>query len=343
MPTHTRGVLLVNLGSPASTSVADVRRYLHEFLMDPFVIDSPWLIRKLIVSLFILPFRPRATARAYRRIWEPTGSPLLRHSAALRDALAARTDSPVELAMRYGRPSIGDALKRLSQAGANDILLIALYPHHADSTRTTTIEATRDQLKRLDATARLRVLPPFYAEPSYLRALAASVRQHMPAKSQLLLFSYHGLPERHLRSADPTGGHCLQQANCCETPSSAHATCYRHQVFATSRGVAGHLQLRPDQWRVSFQSRLGRLPWLAPFTDTLLESLPREGIRHLTVVCPAFVADNLETLEEIAIRGREQFLAAGGESLTLVPCLNDDALWVNALQRWCEAESLDAN
>ncbi len=333
----SRGILLVNLGSPASPSIADVRRYLGEFLMDPRVIDSPWLVRKFVVSAFILPFRPKTSARAYQRIWEPTGSPLLRLSAALRDALAARITLPVELAMRYGKPSIQAAIAKLLARDVDEILLIPLYPHHADSTRTTTIEAVTQELVRLGSNVGLKVLPPFYAEPDYLDALAASIRRTISANSQLLLFSYHGLPERHLTTADPTGNHCLKTPDCCERPSPAHATCYRHQVYATSRGVATRLGLTSDQWRVSFQSRLGRLPWLKPYTDELLESLPAEGVRHLSIVCPAFVADNLETLEEIGIAGRERFLAAGGESLTLVPCLNDDADFVASLARWSTA------
>ena len=330
-----RGVLLVNLGSPKTTAIPDVRRYLGEFLMDPYVIDSPWLIRKIVVSGFILPFRPKRTAAAYRRIWEPTGSPLLRFSQALRTSLAGRIVLPVELAMRYGEPSIEQAVSRLVTADVDEILLIALYPHHADSTRTTTIKAVTQQLARLGSRVSLSVLQPFFAEPRYLAALAKSIGRTLPTNSQLLLFSYHGLPERHLTTADPTGNHCLKTPDCCERASPAHATCYRHQVFETSRGVASLLGLTGNQWRVSFQSRLGRLPWLTPYTDKMLDALPADGVKHLTVVCPAFVADNLETLEEIGMAGRERFLAAGGESLTLVPCLNDDPDWVDTLAGWC--------
>jgi ferrochelatase len=337
LPDRRRGVLLVNLGSPASTSVQDVRRYLREFLMDPYVIDLPWLLRSIVVSGFILPFRPQRTAHAYQRIWEPAGSPLLHHCEGLRAALALRCGLPVELAMRYGEPRIGDALRRLLAAGVDEVLLVALYPHHADSTRTTTIEAVRDQLTRLKPSVRLHVLPPFFDDPGYVGALAGSIERHMPDDSQLLLFSFHGLPERHLIKADPTGSHCLQRPDCCERPSPAHATCYRHQVFTTSKRVASQLQLQPSQWRISFQSRLGRLPWLSPYTDHVLDALPREGITRVTVVCPAFVADNLETLEEIAIAGTARFRAAGGAALTLVPCLNADAEWVDVLTRWCTA------
>ena len=330
-----RGILLVNLGSPASTSVADVRSYLRDFLMDPYVIDSPWLVRKIVVSGFILPFRPKRTAQAYRRIWEADGSPLLRQSNALRAALARRVNMPVELAMRYGQPTIEGAIERLLATGIDEILLICLYPHHADSTRTTTIEAVERHLARLKANVSLEVMPPFFDDPGYLDALTKSIERATPADSQLLLFSYHGLPERHITTADPTGNHCLKSADCCERSSPAHATCYRHQVFATSREVVARLGLTTGQWRVSFQSRLGRLPWLRPYTDHLLQTLPSQGISRVTVVCPAFVADNLETLEEIGIAGREHFLQAGGESLALVPCLNDDPAWVETVAGWC--------
>ena len=335
-----RGILLVNLGSPTSTSIADVRRYLDDFLMDPYVIDSPWLIRKIVVAGFILPFRPKRTAHAYERIWEPTGSPLLRHSRDLRDALTQRVPLPIELAMRYGEPNIDGAVRRLFDAGVDEIVLVPLYPHHADSTRTTTIVAVQEAVARLGSTVGVTVIPPFYAEPAYLAALTESIRRAMPDDSQLLLFSYHGLPERHITSADPTGSHCLRSPDCCERPSPAHATCYRHQVFETARGVADRLRLTSEQWRVSFQSRLGRLQWLTPYTDQVLDRLPGEGITRLTVVCPAFVADNLETLEEIGLTGRERFLAAGGERFTLVPCLNADPGWVDALAKWCSADPL---
>jgi ferrochelatase len=333
-----RGILLVNLGSPASTSVSDVRRYLSEFLMDPYVIDSPWLVRKIVVSGFILPFRPKRSAQAYERIWEPTGSPLLRHSEAFRSALAQRVSIPVELAMRYGKPTISSGVSSLIAAGVDELLLIPMYPHHADSTRTTSIEAVEREISRQNPRVDVITLPPFYNEPRYIDALEHSITTSAPPDSQLLLFSYHGLPERHITKADPTGNHCLKSADCCARASPAHATCYRHQVLETSRAVATRLGLTSNQWRVSFQSRLGRLPWLQPYTDQLLQTLPREGITRLTVVCPAFVADNLETLEEIGITGREQFLEAGGETLTLVPCLNDDARWVDVVAGWCNSD-----
>ncbi|MBX3706462.1 MAG: ferrochelatase [Pseudomonadales bacterium] len=333
----SRGILLVNLGTPDSSRVADVRRYLNEFLMDPYVLDAPWPIRRLIVSAFILPFRPRRSAAAYASIWDAagpgTGSPLLHYSAALQTATAAALDVPCELAMRYGKPSIAQALDALARAGVTELLLVPLYPQFADSTWTTT-----DVRVRKLAAPRMRVatLAPFYDRPDYIAAMTDLIRTHLPAAFDHLLFSYHGLPERHITRADPTGSHCLKAPDCCTTPSPAHATCYRHQCFRTSTLVAQALGLAPERWSVSFQSRLGRLPWLTPYTDQVLADLPTRDVRRLVVVCPAFVADNLETLEEIGMAGRETFLEAGGADLTLVPCLNDRRAWIDALVAWCQ-------
>jgi len=339
-PTKKRGVLLVNLGSPAEPTVPAVRRYLNEFLMDPEVIDLPWPVRRLLVSCFILPTRPKASAHAYASIWrtgEEPGSPLLHHSeafvGALRSTLAqdgfASSDLPVVLAMRYGEPSIASGMQAL--ADCDEVLLLAAYPHHADSTRTTTINAAK-AAQRDGQT--LTVVPPFYQDPDYINALAASIRPHLPTSYDHLLFSYHGLPERHLTKADPTSSHCLQSNNCCEQPSTAHATCYRHQVYATTRAAVQALDIDPERYSVSFQSRLGRTPWLAPYTDQVLAELPTKGVERVAVVCPAFVADNLETLEEMGIQGRATFLAAGGSEFTLVPCMNDHPDWVQTVTRW---------
>ncbi len=303
--------------------------------MDPAVIDSPWLVRALVVNAFILPFRPRRSAAAYRSIWQPNGSPLLVHSRALRDSVAKRIDMPVALAMRYGEPSIERALQELLDLDVDEILLLPLYPQHAASTRTTTIVRTRELIGRMAPRVSLRVLPPFYDDADYQRVLAESIASAIPDNFDLLLFSFHGLPERHVTREDPTGNHCLRRDDCCEVPSPAHASCYRHHCRTTARTVAAQLSLDGSRWHVSFQSRLGRLPWLAPYTDRVLADLPRRGIRRLAIACPAFVADNLETLEEVDIAGREIFMAAGGESLSVVPCLNANEDWVQLVSKWC--------
>lgn len=332
----TTGFLIVNLGTPASTEVADVRAYLKEFLTDPYVIDLPTPFRQLLVGAFILPFRPARSAEAYAKIWDAagpgTGSPLLHYSRMLHDSVQAKLDREAcELAMRYGSPSIEDAVGRLVRSGVQRVKLICLYPQHADSTRQTTIEAVSAVLPER---MQLEVVPPFFDDPAYLDVQADVIRRHLPTHWDHLLLSYHGLPERHLTRADPTGSHCLSSPDCCEIPSAAHATCYRHQARVTSRLLAERLGIPAERWSVSYQSRLGRLPWLEPYTDQVLAELPGRGVRHLAVACPAFVADNLETLEEIGMAGRKTFLDAGGESFQLIPCLNDDPAWVDVLCRW---------
>ena len=331
-----RGILLVNLGTPDSAEVRDVAAYLREFLMDPHVLDLPAPLRWLVVHLLILPFRPKRSAMAYARIWDGagpgSGSPLLFHSRLCRDRLAQRLEVPVALAMRYGKPTISAAINELRNAGAKNLLLVPLYPQHADSTCTTSIAAAR---AALPGGASLDVLPPFHDEPVYLDAQAAVIAKSLPSHWDHLLFSFHGLPERHILKADPTRSHCLKHNNCCAVGSSAHATCYRHQALRTSSLLAERLGIDPGHYSVSFQSRLGRLPWLTPYTDQELEAMPSRGVRNLVVACPAFVADNLETLEEIGIAGRETFLAAGGSTLTLAPCLNAAPQWIAALRQLC--------
>jgi len=221
-------------------------------------------------------------------------------------------------------------------------LFVPLYPHYAMSTVETAVVAAEAALGRLDPSIRLDVLPPFYDNPDYIGALAATLESHLESGYDHLLFSYHGLPERHLRKTDPTGEHCLRRAHCCSSPSSAFKTCYRAQVFRTTEAVVHRLDLPAEKFSIAFQSRLGRDPWLQPATDQEIARLGREGKRRLLVVCPAFVSDCLETLEEIGIRGRETFIAAGGEDMVLIPCLNTDARWVEVISSWCREGSLAA-
>jgi len=329
-----RAVLLVNLGSPASPSTADVRRYLDEFLMDPDVLDLPTIARTVLVRGVILNTRPAKSAEAYAKIWTAEGSPLVVISERTRAALEAHMELPVGLAMRYGEPSIAhgleDLLRRVGEV--DDLLVVPLYPHYAMASTRTVEVAVEAALRGKNVP--YRFLPPFYEDPGYLDALAGSVRAAMPADTQMLLFSYHGIPQRHVRKMDPTGNHCLRSADCCAIPSAAWATCYRHQVMTTMEGVAQRLELAEDAYDFAFQSRLGG-GWLEPFTDKELLALPSRGVKRIGVVCPSFVADCLETLEEMEMRGRETFLGAGGESFTYVPCLNDDPAWIAALATLC--------
>src|SRR3990167_4983245 len=333
-------LLLVNLGSPASTEVADVRRYLNQFLMDPYVIDLPWPVRRLLVSLIL--FRsPAASAHAYASIWWDEGSPLVALSRRLQTQMQGQwRHGPVELAMRYGEPSIESVLLRLASQGIRQVTLAPLYPQFADSTVTTVIEEAKRVVRAQALDMQFSILPPFYQQPEYIEALADSARAHLAQGFDHLLLSFHGLPERHLHKLDPSG-ECLKGPDCCRTASpQVLANCYRAQCLRSAELLAAKLGLRPEQWSLSFQSRLGRAKWIEPYTEARLTELAGQGVKKLLVMCPAFVADCIETLEEIGIRGREQFQAAGGESLQLVPCLNDHPSWVAALKTLSERAPL---
>lgn len=327
-----QAVLLVNLGSPDSPSVPDVRRYLREFLMDGRVLDAPWPIRFCVVNFAILPSRPKQSAEAYHTIWTPEGSPLVVTSKRVQALLQARVEVPVELAMRYQNPSIPDALAKLAAEQVDDLLLICLFPHYAMSSFETAVERVKEVAQKLAPAMQVRVQPPCFEDPDYIEALAGNAQPYLERPFDHLLFSFHGIPVRHLRKSDPTGRHCQQVPDCCNRPSPAHDTCYRAQCFRTVKAFVQRTGLPADKYSVSFQSRLGREPWLTPYTDHVLEEMPGRGIKHLLIMCPAFVSDCLETIEEIGLRGRETFLKAGGESFALIPCLNEHPLWIQALE-----------
>lgn len=334
----THALLLVNLGSPASTEVADVRRYLNQFLMDPYVIDVPWPLRRLLVSLILLR-RPAQSAKAYASIWWPDGSPLLVLSRHLLDAMRLQWHhGPVELAMRYGEPSLDRVLSRMAMQGIENVTLAPLYPQFADSTITTVIEQVKTVIADRKLPIRLNILPPFFDQPDYLDALADSARPYLQEDFDHLLLSFHGLPERHIRkllkNIDPN--HDLRRSNSQGLSDAVLARCYRSQCLRTAEAFAARMELRPEQWSVSFQSRLGKDKWIEPYTEARLNELAGQGVKKLLVMCPAFVSDCIETLEEIGERGREQFQSAGGQSLQLIPCLNDQPSWVAALKRMCE-------
>ncbi len=327
------GVLLVNLGTPDAPRAPEVRRYLREFLSDPKVIDIPAVPRWLLVNGIIAPFRAPKSAEAYREIWTERGSPLLFHSLDLRDGVQeALGEVPVALGMRYGSPSLAEGLDALERAGCERVLCAPLYPQYADSSSGSTIEAVR----RLGAGRwpgdRLDLLPAFHDHPLFLDAFAAVGR---PVLDELrpdhVLFSYHGVPERHVRKTDPTGAHCLARPDCCERLVAANRDCYRAHCVSTTRGLRERLRLDEAGSSFSFQSRLGRDPWIRPYTDHVVKELAERGVKRLAVFCPAFVADCLETLEEIGMRAAEDFREAGGEELRLVPSLNASPEWVAGL------------
>lgn len=327
-----KAVLLVNLGSPDSTSVGDVRKYLREFLMDSRVLDMPWPMRFLVVNLAILPTRPKAAAHAYEKIWWPEGSPLVVISKRVREELQKRIGIPVELAMRYQNPSIPFAMQNMARQGITDLLLIPLFPQFAMASSETAILRVQEVAAKLAPGMRIAVQPPFYDHPDFIAALVARAQEFLARGYDHLLFSFHGIPERHVRKTDPTGAHCLAAGNCCDVPSAALPTCYRAQCFRTMRAFVAKAGLREGTYSISFQSRLGRDPWLKPYTDLELPRLAQEGKKKMLVMCPAFVSDCLETIEEIGMRGRDTFLEAGGTDFAQIPCLNEHPLWIAALE-----------
>jgi ferrochelatase len=329
-----QGLLLVNLGTPEAPETGAVRRYLREFLSDPRVLDIPAPARWALLELLILPTRPRRSAEAYRKVWTEEGSPLLVHGQRLAARLEAALGQRwvVALGMRYGKPSLESALQKLALAGARRVTLLPLYPQYASSSTGSTLERVYALAGKAWNVSALQVVPPFFDHPAFLDAWEEVARPVLAgARPDHVLFSFHGLPERHVRKSDVSGRHCLHSADCCEAAVAENRWCYRAQCVRTARLLGEGLGLPKEQMTVCFQSRLGRTPWLKPYTDVLLGELAAKGVRRLAVLCPAFVADCLETLEEIGIRARADFLRAGGESLTLVPSLNAHPAWVRAL------------
>ncbi len=323
----------MNLGSPDSTGVKDVKNYLTEFLMDERVIDSPYLFRSILVKGIITPFRAPKSAEAYQSIWTDEGSPLVSITKQLRIALEKEINEPVEVSMRYGSPSMKTAYDSLlaKHPAIQEVVLVPLYPHYAMSSYETAVAHAKTVHSKGNYRFRITVVKPFYNDPNYIAALAESMKPYLENSKNHLLFSYHSIPERHIHKSDMTGHHCLQSPGCCETPSAAHRYCYRHQCLMTTKLVTEYLGIPKYQYSVSFQSKLGRSEWLKPSTTLRMTQMPQEGIKNLSVVCPSFVSDCLETLEEIAIREKENFLAAGGESFTFIPCMNVQPGWVKAV------------
>jgi ferrochelatase len=329
-----KAVLLLNLGSPNSTAVPDVKRYLKEFLGDERVIDRPGQpFRWLLVNAIIVPFRAPKSAEAYSTIWTPEGSPLVVTSRRVQSAVQRKVDLPVGLAMNYGQPSIPDALRQLAAEGVEQLLLFPQYPHYAMSSWETVVAKVHREAATCAPGMRIECVLPYYSDDDYVDALVTSALPYLQEPYDHLLFSYHGIPQRHLRKADSSHAHCLTVPDCCNVCSPARATCYRAQVTKTTRCFVEKAGLDPAKWSVSFQSRLAGEPWLTPYTDFEYRRLATEGKKRLVVITPAFVTDCLETLEEIRVRGAEDFKAAGGNSLTHIPCLNDQPGWIDCLAR----------
>ena len=328
---------MINLGSPDSTSIKDVRKYLDEFLMDERVIGKSYWFRWFLVKVIILNTRPRKSAKAYKKIWWKEGSPLIVLSKRLFDKVTKLVKFPVALAMRYGSISIFKGLKELDDKGVKNITVLPLYPHYAMSSYETVVEKVKDEVKTNFPHLKIKTVEPFYNDKKYIDLLCKKIKSTIgKIEYDHILFSYHGIPISHLKISDPTNSHCYKVKDCCNNHSDAHKFCYKHQVLETTELVIKKLKIDKNKYSNAFQSRLPNEAWLKPYTDDELVRLAKEGKKKLVIVTPAFVTDCLETLEEIAMEGKEEFLEAGGESYHYVPCLNDDEDWAKLISKWSD-------
>lgn len=328
------GLLLINLGTPDNCDTKSVRRYLREFLNDPYVIDLPWFIRQILLNLVILPTRPKQSAHAYQSIWTKQGSPLLIHSQNLADKVQQQIGDNIQvtLGMRYGKPSIESALSQLKEC--DKIIVLPLFPQFSQAATTSALVKTREVAQKHGIAQKLVEIQDFYQQEDFISAQAEIIKPYLNNQDDFILFSYHGLPERHLNKL---GCQTICQG-VCRVHDNTPTNCYRRQSFQTSRLLAKELQLDKSQYITAFQSRLGKTPWIQPYTDKVIEQLAQKGIKNLIIACPSFVADCLETLEEIGIQAKAQWHALGGQDFKLVPCLNDDDNWVKAVIKIALAE-----
>lgn len=330
-----KGILLVNLGSPKSTEVEDVKEYLDEFLMDENVIDYRWFFRTLLVRGIILRTRPPKSAEAYKTVWTDEGSPLIIITEKIKNKLQKLVDVPVEMGMRYAEPSIKTGIEKLTEQGVNEIVLFPLYPQYAMSTTETVVKKAEEVRKEFFPGVKINYVQPFYDRDIYIDCLSESIREKLPENFDALQFSYHGVPERHIFKTDPTKT-CNLNDCCSRDFNPSHNFCYRHQCFKTTEVVLEKLNIPKEKAIVTFQSRLGNDKWIEPYTDETLENLPKKGVKNLAICCPAFVSDCLETLEEISVEGKEEFLHAGGENFHYMACLNDEDRWIDVVKTLCE-------
>lgn len=328
------GLLLINLGTPDKPTTSDVRRYLKEFLSDPRVIDIPSIPRWMLVNLIIAPFRSSKSAEAYQKIWTDRGSPLLSNTQDLAQKVQAEMGSHyvVEVGMRYGNPSIASAIQKLIAKPIKEIRILPLFPQYASSSFGSAVEEALRILGSLWNTPPVKVLPAFFNDEGFIRSWAEVAEPILKqSRPDHLVFSFHGLPERQIFKSDPVGNHCLKFGECCEQSVFQNHYCYRAQCFETARLIAKQLGAPSEICSVTFQSRLGRTPWIKPYTDIVIPELIQSGKKRITVFSPSFVADCLETLEEIGIRAKESALALGAEDFTLIPSLNSSPTWVKTV------------
>ena len=341
-PNHMQkcGVLLVNLGTPDSPQPRDVYRYLNEFLTDGRVIDIPWLWRQFLVRGLIVPLRYRTSAKAYAQIWSShNGSPLLIHGKSAQKLLQASLGSSyqVELAMRYQNPSIEQALRRLHEADCQRLIILPLFPQYASATTGSVHQRVMEVLKKWPVIPPLHFVSSFPTQPSMIQSFSAIAGTYNLAAYDHILFSFHGLPQRHIAKAD-RHNQCLKTPNCCQTLCSKNSMCYKAQCHATAQAIAQTLPLSTAQFSICFQSRLGKDPWLQPYTSHTIEELAKQGKKKILVFCPSFVCDCLETLYEIGIEYQHEFQRLGGIQLDLAHGLNDHPLWIQSLTEMVKAK-----
>ena len=332
MKTDKIGILLINTGTPDSPSVPDVRRYLGQFLWDHRVLDMHPVKRWLLLNLIILRRRPKESAHAYQQIWTDRGSPLIFHTEDFRDGLRKRLpDTLVEIGMAYGNPSIPSSIDSLLEQGASRIILAPMFPQYASATFGAVLEVAHKTISQKLNLPASTTISPYYNDPRDLDAWASNTKDRLEAfKPDHILLSFHGLPERHVRNGDPTGSNCLQKENCCANYLDHNPNCYKAHCLATGRGIVERLGLKEGEYSLAFQSRLGKDPWISPATDKTVDALAQSGVKRLAILSPAFVADCIETIEELGIQARESFIENGGEVLELLPSLNSEDVWVDA-------------
>ncbi len=326
---NKKAIIFINLGTPNSPEVGDVRAYLREFLSDPLVIDINATLRWMLVNFIIAPFRSRKSSQAYKKVWTEEGSPLLVYSEKFVDKINLHlqgTNTQAFLCMRYGKPSMEEVFKEVGEGGFDQVTLFPLYPQYALSSTQTVMNKARYMLHLLK-TDNVDWVQPFFDQPYFIKPLAETIKRVVREEElDYLLYSFHGLPERHI-SKIPGCESCSFDDSCCVKPEERLTYCYRAQCLRTMDALRSESDTEAVGHSMSFQSRLGS-GWLEPFTDVMFSEIADSGVKRLGVVCPAFVADCLETLEEIEMEGHNQFVDAGGDQLVLVPCLNDDELWV---------------
>ncbi|MFC5285154.1 ferrochelatase [Pedobacter alpinus] len=329
-----KGILLVNLGTPDSPSTADVRKYLGQFLMDERVIDINAVGRTLLVKGIIVPFRGPKSAKIYKEIWTKEGSPLLIYGHKVRDEIEKKlgNDYQVELAMRYQSPSIEDAIERLKQDKVDSIKVVPLFPQYASASTGSVHQLVMEIVSKWQAIPPINFVSSYYDHPGMIKVFADNARKYLDQKWDHILFSFHGIPQRQMRKADVSGQHCLKVNDCCATLTENNKFCYSAQCHHTAQLIAKDLALTPQDYTLCFQSRLGNDPWMKPYTSDILKELADKGVKRILVLCPAFVADCLETLYEISEEYQEEFEELGGEKVQLVESLNDNPAWIDALE-----------